>query len=239
MGIPGCKQRSRDNSSETVPASRGQKLKWKIPVNMKTFFCTLIILASTPLLRADNLLQNGDFSDGRAHWQGDGKSAADYAQDNSSANSDPLSSTSDTVSLTSKGLIIQLKESRWTKVSQDFTGDKSAHYVFNMTYKIAPGTTLSDKAEDYKDIPDHVRFEGYEPWHRFDIEVGKFFDTVDSLDQFGGFYEKFAPNLGSNDIQTFTDPGPTVFPPGHNMVTVAFPPGKGIVVILSISVTSN
>jgi hypothetical protein len=204
-----------------------------LTVDMKALLFALIILACAFPLQADNLLQNGDFSDGKTHWHGDGKTPDEYAQDNQDnppATSDPLMS---------KGLIIQLKPDRWTKIAQDFKGDNSTHYVFTLTYKVSPDLTLSNKADDYANIADHIRFEGYESWPPVSIAIGQFFETVGDLDDYKGFYEKFPPKLGSSDTQTYVDPGPPISPLGNKMVTVAFPPGTGTVVILNVSVTTN
>ena len=83
---------------------------------MKTFTLVALVFALALPLRADNWLENGDFTDGISHWHGGGRSPADFASDNPLQASDPF---------TSKGLIIPLKHLDWTKVAQDFKG-KSA-----------------------------------------------------------------------------------------------------------------
>jgi hypothetical protein len=190
----------------------------------------LIILASTVPLQADNLIQNGDFTDGSNHWKGDGKSSSDYANDNPSASSDPF---------TSKGLIVQLDPNRWTKVSQVFKGNKSASYVFTINYMVSPDLSLSQKPDDYKNITDKFRVEGFDQWTPVNIGVGQFFDGIVDLGNLRGFYEKFSPKLGKSEIQKFDDAGPPIAPGGDKVVAVAFPPGTGTVVILNISVTSR
>jgi hypothetical protein len=197
---------------------------------MRILCFALMILGYAPLLQADNLLQNGDFTDGKNHWSGDGKTPDEYAQDNSSATSDPL---------TSKGLIIQLKEHSWTKICQDFKGDKGTHYVFNVTYMLSPDFTLSDKADDYVDVGKHANIGDAKKWLPITIGVGQFFDTVEELDGTNSFYEKFTPKLGSSEIQTYQDVGPPLSSLGHKLVALAFPPGTGFIVLLNISVTSD
>ena len=64
---------------------------------MKRFTCILLVLACLLPLRAD-ILVNGNFADGRAHWKGDLK-------DPDSANSNDLSNPS---SSNSGGVVIQL-----------------------------------------------------------------------------------------------------------------------------------
>jgi len=190
----------------------------------------LILLASASLLRADETLQNADFTDGSNHWHGDGKTPADYAQDNPAAATDTF---------TGKGLIIQLKPDRWTKVVQDFKGNKDAHYQLVVTYKFSPGLTFSSKAEDYANIPNQVRFEGSESWSPFDIPAGQFFVTVDDIDDTKGYWEKVVSKSGTTETQKYIDPGLPMTPDSNKMVTVAFPPGTGTIVLLGISVTSS
>ena len=197
---------------------------------MKFLLFTFLALTCTFPLQADEVLQNGDFSDGATHWHGDGKTPADYAEDNPQATSDPF---------TSKGLIIQLKPSRWTKIAQDFKGNKDTHYVLIVTYKFSSDLTFSNKAKDYTNLSDQIRFEGSDSWSPFDIAIGQFFVTVGDLDDSKGYWEKVTPKFGSSEVQTYRDPGLPMSPFGDKMVTVAFPPGTGTVVILNISVASN
>jgi hypothetical protein len=86
---------------------------------------------------------------------------------------------------------------------------------------------------------DPIRFETYVGYPAFDVPVGQFFVMVAEVDGNKGYWEKFQPNLGSSETQTYLDPGQPLAPQGRKMVTVAFPPGTGTVVILSISVTSS
>ena len=197
---------------------------------MKILLLSLLILAGATRLEADNLLQNGDFTDGSTHWQGDGKSAADYAHDNPMVTSDPF---------TSKGLIVQLDPHRWTKVSQAFKGNNSARYVFAINYMVSSDLSLSQNTDDYKNMADKIRVEGFDSWSHFNIGVGQFFDGIDDLGTLRGFYEKFSPKLGTSEIQKFVDVGPPIAAGGNKVVAVAFPPGTGTIVILNISVTSK
>ena len=197
---------------------------------MRISVLALVLLAGASFLRADEVLQNGNFADGASHWNGDGKTAADLAQDNPGAATDPF---------TSKGLIIQLKPDRWSKVSQDFKGNKNTHYCLTVTYKYAPGLAFSTKPQDYVNIPKQVGFEGSESWSPFDIPAGQFFVTVDDLQGDKGYWEKVVSRFGVTESQKYVDFGLPLTPDSDKMVTVAFPPGTGMVVLLSISVTSS
>jgi hypothetical protein len=193
----------------------------------------LIILASTVPLQADNLIQNGDFTDGSNHWKGDGKSSSDYANDNPSASSDPF---------TSKGLIIQLKPDRWTKVAQDFRGDKGTNYTLAITYKVSPDLTWSTKADDYANMVDHLRFEGYEAYTngRIAIQVGQFFVWLGDFNGTSSDRNEFKLKPDSGDTQTIQKMFEgRLTPQGDKMITLAFPPGTGTVVILNVAVTTN
>jgi hypothetical protein len=197
---------------------------------MKLIRFTLLILACMSSLQADSLLQNGDFSDGSNHWLGDGKTPDEYAQDNLSAASDPL---------TSKGLIIPLKEDYWSKVTQDFKGDKSEHYVTTVVYKVSPDLSVSSKPDDYADLNSHIHIDGYDGYGPINLKVGHFFDMIFEVDGATSVYEMFAPKLGSSDSQTYVHPCPPLPDSGNKRLILAFPPGKGTIVILNVSVTNN
>src|ERR1039458_5072926 len=198
----------------------------RLSVHMRILPLALIILACAFPLRADNLLQNGDFSDGSTHWHGDGQSPDEYAQDNLSATSNPL---------TSKGLIIQLKPDRWTKVAQDFRGDKGTNYTLAITYKVSPDLTWSTKADDYANMVDHLRFEGYEAYTngRIAIQVGQFFVWLGDFNGTSSDRNEFKLKPDSGDTQTIQKMFEgRLTPQGDKMITLAFPPGTGTVVIL-------
>lgn len=201
-----------------------------LTINMRILLFILIILACAVPLQADNSLENGDFSNGKDGWHGDGETPDEYAQDNPSAASDPL---------TSKGLIIQLKPHRWTKITQEFKGDKGTYYSLAVTYKVSPDTTLSNKADDYTNAGNGFDFEGSEIWVPQSIESGRFWWTVHDLDDDGGYQETCSPKLGSSEPQTIQDHGRTMTPFTRKMIFIAFPPGNGIVVLLNVSVTSS
>jgi len=89
---------------------------------MKTLVLFLLIAASTVFARAD-ILANGNFSDGTAHWKGDGI-----------ASSDPL------------GITIQLDPAKWTKIFQTFnTGEEALD--FNVSYVPSSDCSLTSGPE--------------------------------------------------------------------------------------------
>jgi len=193
---------------------------------MKALLFPLLVLACALPLQADNWLQNGDFIDGITHWYGDGRAPADFAGDNPLAKPDPF---------TSKGLIIPLKHVAWTKVAQDFKG-KSTGGVLTITYMVSPDLAFSDKSDDYQNMPDHI---GYDGWAAFNTPPGQWVFFVSDFGSSRGIYNTIKPTLGSSTPQTYHAKIRGLTPLEDKTLTLAFPPGTGTVVILSISFTDN
>jgi hypothetical protein len=193
---------------------------------MKTLLFALLCLACTLPLRADNWLENGDFTDGIDHWYGNGRSPADFASDNPLASSDPF---------TSKGLIIPLKDMDWTKVAQDFKG-KIASGVLSITYMVSPDLAFSNKREDYVNMPDHI---GYDGWQAFNTPPGQWIIFISDFGSSRGSYYMLKPKLGSSDPQTYRARVSGLTPLEDKTLTLAFPPGTGTIVILNVSLTDN
>jgi hypothetical protein len=193
---------------------------------MKTLLFGLLVLACTLPLQADNWLQNGDFIDGITHWYGDGRAPADFANDNPLAKPDPF---------TSKGLIIPLKHTSWTKIAQDFKG-KISSGILTVTYMVSPDLAFSDKADDYLNMPDHI---GYDGWAAFNTKPGEWVFFISDFGSSRGIYNTVKPTLGSSTPQTYRNGIHGLTPLEDKTITLAFPPGTGTVVILSISLTDN
>ena len=162
-----------------------------------------------------NLLQNGDFSKGDSMWEGDGKP-------------DPS---------VGKALVIPLNNYSWTKISQDFKGDKATDTIL-IRYKLSPDISVSAKPEDYANIGDHVRFEDYQGYGTIEFPVGCFLVWIGDLTNHASRYERF-PIRPTNDVQTIDHTFPSGATLADKMITLAFPPGTGSVILLSISVKSN
>jgi hypothetical protein len=192
---------------------------------MKTLLFALLVVACALPLRADNCLQNGDFTDGITHWHGDGRSPADYASDNPLQSSDPF---------TSKGLIIPLKHVFWTKVQQDFKS-KAASVVLSITYKLSPDLAFSEKPDDYVNIPEHLGWG----WVSFNAPPKGWLIDITEVDSVHGTHGFIKPALGSSDAQTYQTRMTGLKPLADNTLTLAFPPGTGTVVILNVSITEN
>jgi hypothetical protein len=180
--------------------------------------------------QADSLVQNGDFSQGKTGWSGDGQPLTDYLRYHPQAMS---------TNLPAHGLIIELSSKNWSKLYQRIGGGKNPNYVLKMTYVLSPGITLSTLPDDYMNMITHIRISEWQGSHEINISPGEFFDTIiDSTDN-KGYYEKYTPNLAITDEQIYEHDVPPLPPSGGKTITVAFPPGKGFVLIKSITVTSH
>jgi hypothetical protein len=166
---------------------------------------------------AGNVLENGDFSAGDRLWEGDGRI-------------DPSAG---------KALVVSLSAYAWTKVWQDFKGDKGTADTITIVYKVSPDIAPSDKAADYSDILNHLQFEDYKGYGSLAIPTGNFLVWIGDLTNHVARYERFPIKPDSGDTQKITHTFPTGAPFADKMVTLAFPPGTGNIVILSVSVTSN
>jgi hypothetical protein len=193
---------------------------------MKILILSLLVLACAVPLRAQNWVQNGDFTDGISHWYGNGRAPADLASDNPLDKPNPI---------LSKGLIIPIRKLDWTKVAQDFKG-KGTNGVLTITYLVTPDMAFSTKKEDYVNMPDHIKYDG---WMAFDTPPGDWIVFVSDFGSAHGTYYEITPKLGSSDPQTFTARIGGLTPLQDKTITLAFPPGTGDMVILSISLTDK
>ena len=200
---------------------------------MKTLALAFLLVAVAFPLRADDWLVNGDFSDGLRGWHGEGHSADEDSNAESSEN--PLATPSASAAPTPKGLILKLR-SEWVKESQDFTM-KSPNARVKVTYVINPSTTFSTDQKDYTNIPDQI---GWNAWRSFDTHPNSFLVFVsDAANPKGSSYEPVEPNMNSNQEQTFEMPLEREVAGEDATIAVAFPPGTGSVTIHSITVTSQ
>jgi hypothetical protein len=192
---------------------------------MKNLAFALLVLTCALPLRAEDWLQNGDFSDGINHWHGDARSPADFAADNPFAKPDPL---------TRKGLIVPLKHVAWSKVAQDFKG-KISSGILTITYMVAPDLVFSDKSDDYTNIPDKLGWG----WQSFDTPPGEWIVFIDDFNTTRGTYYTIKPKLGSSDPQKYQARVTGLTPLEDKTITLAFPPGSGNFIVLSVSITDN
>jgi hypothetical protein len=190
---------------------------------MKFLPVALLVLACAFPLRADNWLQNGDFADGLDHWRGNGRAPADMASGNPFDKPDPF---------TSKGLILPLRGSDWSRVTQNFRGKGGTSGVLTITYMLSPGLTFSDKLENYTNIPDQLHIDG---WNSFNTPLGDWVFFISDSNSGRAPYNMIKPNVGSTGPQTSSTWVKGLTPFADKSLTIAFPPGNGTVVLLKVS----
>jgi hypothetical protein len=183
---------------------------------------SLVVLSIALALPLRAQIQNGDFTDGITHWHGDGRSPADFSSDN------PLA-TPDTA--TSKGMIIPLKHSSWTKAEQDFdTG--SGNGTLKVTYKISKDFKFSTKDDDYTNVAQHLGWG----WKSFKIPVGDWMVFLTDSSAVKGAMFNIEPPTTPDDPKTMSIPlSGKLTPHNKTTLTLAFPPGEGQVIILGVS----
>jgi hypothetical protein len=188
----------------------------------------LAFLLAIPLYADDggNWIENGDFTDNLNHWYGGGRSPADYANDN------PLAASAD---LSSKGLIIPLRPESWIKVAQDFKGKVSSG-LLTITFKVSQDFAFSTKPDDYVNMPDKI---GYDGWKAFNTPPGSWIVFLSDFGSSKGTYYEIAPKIGTNDLQTYRAQIKNLTPWENKTITLAFPPGSGMLVVESVSMTST
>jgi hypothetical protein len=183
---------------------------------MKTLLLFLVLLVYPFSLQADSLIQNGDFSSGDADWQGDGKTSA-----------------------ATKGLSVTLSANSWTRIYQTFPSDKGTRFSIVVTYRLSPKIALSKDPADYTEISKRLQIPDFDQYGSIAVQPGEFYGTVGDPTSTSIAMEVFSPNLGTTDVQTYQHSYPPIPPGGNKTFALAFPPGSGTVVILSVAVTSN
>jgi hypothetical protein len=192
---------------------------------IKNLLSALLVLACALPLRADNWIENGDFADGIDHWRGNGRAPSDFAPDNPLDTPDPF---------TSKGLIIPLR-GVWDKVAQDFHG-KNADGVLTITYMVSPDLAFSVNPDDYVNMPDQIHYDGWKP---FNTPPGNWIVFIADFGSAHGTYWEIKPKLGSSNPQFYRARVTGLTPLEDKTITLAFPPGTGKLVILSVALTDN
>ena len=194
----------------------------------KLTFAFVALLALLPL-RADNWLQNGDFANGADHWRGDGRSPADIT----AAATDPFAKPDP---LLSKGLIIPLKAHSWTKISQNFR-TKSADLELTINYVFSPGLTLSDREDDYVNVPkqiDNLIFLS------FNLPVRQCMVLFSDLSNgVKGIHYDFTPKFGTTEVQTLHAEVNGLTQLEDEVITISFPPGTGNVILQSVALEGS
>jgi hypothetical protein len=183
----------------------------------------LLVLACLFPLRAD-ILVNGNFADGRAHWKGD-------LQDADAINSASLSTSG---SSNSGGVVVQLKKDKWTKIYQTFT-IRDPKLYYSVTFQLSDDYKLSSHdAQDYSSID-----LGDVPGFNFGWSMSERYWGL--LVGGGSYSTKFLmPNAHkTGDQQTLTGRLNDLTTDSDAVLVLAFPPGEGSVTLYSISLSAT
>ena len=192
---------------------------------MKPIAFVFLLIALALPLHAD-ILVNGDFADGHAHWKGDAK--------------DPDGST---VDLTNPaplgGVTITLKKDSWTKIYQTFaTRVPKLHY--SITFKLSEdynpdhhqpqnaGSTMTPGLDDIEGVPVYYG-ETNGAWMLILAQTGMSSSSITLSPN----AKKTAPQTLSGDLRGVTDEADEM------TLVFAFPPGVGTITITKIALTPN
>ena len=174
------------------------------------------------------LIDNGDFQQGDRSWQGDGKTPLAYARSINRLTADPT---------TDRGLIVQLDPSNWTRVYQEIR-DPETVYTVEVIYRVVPGATFSKNGADYSDVGRKLNVERFDTY-TLSSSPGSIFVTIGHPDAGHISEESFPAQLDSTEVQTIDHTFPAVPLSDTKTVVVAFPPGTGVIDILSVKVTGK
>ena len=176
----------------------------------------LVLLGLGPVALADdsNLLQNGDFSSGLAHWDGDGRSLA----------------TTTNALAPGNGMGVELR-AEWTKVIQNFDA-KRGDYTVSITYSLTPGTTFTADEKDYRKVPKKL---GFDALQEFRVKKGEWAIIITDRKRF--VHCAIKPPEAGNGEQTITGNFKLGYNGDDQTFCLAFPPGNGVVTIQNIALT--
>jgi hypothetical protein len=177
---------------------------------------TLVFLGAVSNVVADdnNVLRNGDFSSGLAHWEGDGRS---------------LATTTDALA-PGNGMGVELR-AEWTKVMQTFDV-KRGGYTVSITYSLTPGTTFTSDGKDYRKIPKKL---GFDALQEFRAKKGEWVIIITDRKRF--MHCAIKPPAAGSGEQTVTGNFRLDYEGDDQTFCLAFPPGNGVVTIENIALT--
>jgi hypothetical protein len=185
----------------------------------------LLVFACTISLRAD-ILVNGNFADGHAHWKGDAK--------------DPDTTTSDLSNPNSQnGVTITLKKDKWTKIYQSFnTREKKLHY--SITFSLSSDYQVDHNQPENSGLarpPGLDDIEGVPFCYASDTGTWACM-IAEGLDT-SSF--SLRPDTTKTDSQTLSGilHGASGDDSEQMVLIFAFPPGEGSITITNISLVGG
>ena len=187
---------------------------------MKALALLFLIGSATAVLAADNLLKNGDFSEGINYWEGDCHSIDSTTFDSSDAN--PPTS----------GVIVKLRGSEWTRVTQNLEA-KRGNYLLTLTYVGSPDLRFSARSDDYMNMQDKLSM----PFKPFNIKEGQWIALIfDPAAKHGVSWSLTPPASGTGAIKV-SIPVKIKTQAEDQTFIVSFPPGDGYINLLDVSLT--
>jgi hypothetical protein len=193
---------------------------------MKGLLLFVLLASSTLLARAD-ILANGDFADGPAHWKGDAK---EISSDDLTAGNQP-------------GVVVTLKKDAWTKIYQTFsTHEKEVQY--SITFKLSSDYQVDQTPYDPSSgsvsgpSPGLDDIEGVYPLYAYAYN-GAWTLVVQEFGASGWNYIHPRPDPRKTDAQTLTGTIRRLTDHAEKILILAFPPGKGTVTLTNIALTST
>ena len=187
---------------------------------MKTLPLLFLLITGAIATADQNMLKNGDFSGGINHWEGDCHSISSTTFDSA------------TVNPPTTGVIVKLRGSDWTKVTQNFDG-KMGKYLLTVKYTVSPDLKFSSRTDNYDNIPSRLELARLVP---FGVNVGQWAIVVTDYGADRYTYWKITPKIDPSATQTATcnvhiDSDAT----NTKTFCLGFPPGNGYMTLQSIS----
>jgi hypothetical protein len=146
-----------------------------------------LCLTSVALADDKNLLQNGDFSSGLAHWQGD------FDTIQAASSSGPSSAQSPTT-----GAVVKLRPT-WSKLTQNFSA-QMGDYVLTVKYALSPDLKFSSNSKDFGSVPNLI---GLTNLGAFGSRIGQWCVIFFDANTLHSTFWRITPSHGSM-TQTFT-----------------------------------
>ena len=197
---------------------------------MKVIAWALLILTWIVPLQAD-ILANSDFADGPAHWQGDAEAIT-----TPESLADP--------SAAPPGVVISLKPDRWTKIYQTFTAPVD-FLKYTIILKLSPDYSadlLKDTPASQPHLPAPPGLTDLPGYTCATIANGITGDSMAAVfvtePNSTGIYP-IQLDLNKSGSQTFSDTIGGDFSEGKASIVVAFPPGRGSVILTTVSLNNR
>jgi hypothetical protein len=176
------------------------------------------LISGSALSHADNnLLVNGDFSRGIAHWEGDCHTLDSGSGDLGAPSGPPT-------------VGVKLRSHDWTSVTQNFQG-KAGTYHLTISYTLSPDIQFSHKPEDYSDIGGSINFHFLRAAY---CTPGNWEVTVVNVDDGNGPVWNISPRTSGPDPLSI-DGTFEMKTSGNFAFCLALPPGQGVVTLKNIS----